>query len=159
MTLHAANGSQLSKSAAAAKTAAVPVTDPIVRVTEHLYEGFRPDGTSWPPSARRLKFYPGQEILQSELDALFPAATVTSISPATGVPAGGTTITIVGTNFTPTASASAVTFGGTNATDIVVVDDTTITCKTPAKTAGAYDVVVTTDAGAATKTAGFTYAA
>ncbi|MFG1977017.1 IPT/TIG domain-containing protein [Nonomuraea fuscirosea] len=158
MTLYGANGSQLTKTAAADKTESVPVTDPVIEVTENLYEGNRPDGSAWPPAGRKLKFYEGQLIRQSELDGMFPAATIDSITPATGAAAGGTTVTIKGSNFTPTVSASAVTFGGTNATDIKVVDDTTITCKTPAKTAGAYNVVVTSDAGAVTKTNGFTYA-
>lgn len=157
MTLYGANGSQLTKSQAEAKTEDVPVTDPVVEVTEHLYEGFRPEGTAFPPSGRRLKFYEGQLIRQSQLDALFPDATITSITPAEGPVEGGTAVTIRGTNFTPTSAANAVTFGGANATNIKVLDETTITCTTPARTAGEQDVVVTTDAGSVTKTDGFTY--
>ncbi|MGW0486178.1 IPT/TIG domain-containing protein [Nonomuraea sp. NPDC003214] len=159
MTLYAANGTQLTKTTAAAKVDDVPVTDPIVEVTEDLIEGFRPEGTTFPPQARRLWKTAGTLIRQSELDAMFPAGEITSVSPATGPAAGGTAITIKGRNFTPTASASAVTVGGANATDIVVVDEQTITCKTPAGTAGAQDVVVTTDAGAVTKVDVFTYTA
>ncbi|MET7335947.1 IPT/TIG domain-containing protein [Nonomuraea sp. NPDC005650] len=158
MTLYGANGGQLTKTAAAAKTSAVPVTDPVIKVNENLYEGVRPDGSAWPPAGRKLKFFEGQLIKQSELDALFPAAAITSITPATGAVAGGTNVTIRGKNFTPTAAANAVTFGGTNATNIKVVDDTTITCTTPAKTAGAVNVVVAADAGAVTATNGFTFA-
>lgn len=158
MTLYGANGSQLTKTAAAGKTAAVPVTDPVIRVTEHLYEGTRPDGSAWPPAGRRLKFHEGQLIKQSELDALFPAATIASITPATGPAAGGTNVTIKGKNFTPTTAANAVTFGGTNATNIKVVDDTTITCTTPARSAGAANVVVVTDAGNVTAANAFTFA-
>jgi hypothetical protein len=81
--------------------------------------------------------------------------TVTSITPATGTTAGGTAVTIVGTNLT---GATAVTLGGTAATSVVVVNDTHITAVTPAKTAGAKDVAVTTPAGTGTLTNGFTYA-
>lgn len=82
------------------------------------------------------------------------APTVTSLSPNTGAAAGGTAVTITGKDFT---GATAVTFGGTAGTSRVVVNDTTITIVTPAKTAGAYDVVVTTPSGSGTKTNGFTY--
>lgn len=92
-------------------------------------------------------------------DALYAAVendapTVTSLSPNTGAAAGGTAVTITGKDFT---GATAVTFGGTAGTSRVVVNDTTITIVTPAKTAGAYDVVVTTPAGSGTKTNGFTF--
>ncbi len=156
MTLYAANGStQLSKTAAQAKVAAVPVTDPVVQVTENLYEGSRPDGTDFPEGRKRLKFPQGALIRQSELDACFPAATVDSVAPATGGVAGGTTVKIKGTGFTP---GSTVTFGGTAATGVVVKDEKTITCVTPAKAAAAYAVAVTTDTGAASKANAFTYA-
>jgi CSLREA domain-containing protein/uncharacterized repeat protein (TIGR01451 family) len=81
--------------------------------------------------------------------------TIASITPATGPPAGGTPITIVGTNFTPGAT---VTIGGLAATSVVVVDATTITAVTPAHAAGTVDVMVTV-AGprSVTRTGGFQY--
>ncbi|MFD9947685.1 IPT/TIG domain-containing protein [Nonomuraea sp. NPDC059023] len=159
MTLYAANGTtQLTKTAAQAKVASVPVTDPVVRVTEHLYVGHRNDGTAYPPDGRRLKFYAGQLVKQSELDACFPAGVITSFS-VTSVPlAGGTLITLKGKNFTPTVAANAVTVGATNATEIKVIDEDTISFRAPAKTAGTYDVVVATDAGNVTATGALTYA-
>jgi len=54
-------------------------------------------------------------------------------------PAGGETITLTGTNF---KTGVNVTVGGTTAPTISVVNSTTITFTTPAKTAGDYDVVV-----------------
>jgi IPT/TIG domain len=69
---------------------------------------------------------------------------VTSVSPNTGLAAGGTAVTISGTGFT---GATGVTFGGTAATAVVVVNATTITCTSPAKAAGTYDVRVTTPNG------------
>jgi len=69
---------------------------------------------------------------------------VSSISPNTGLAAGGTAVTISGINFT---GATGVTFGGTAATAVAVVNANTITCTSPAKAAGTYDVVVTTPNG------------
>lgn len=70
--------------------------------------------------------------------------TVASVSPATGLAAGGTAVTISGTNLT---GATGVTFGGTAATAVVVVNSSTITCTAPAHAAGTVDVVVTTPKG------------
>ena len=84
------------------------------------------------------------------------APTATSIGPATGPIAGGTTVTIRGAALT---GASSVTIGGVAASSIVVVDATTITAVTPAHAAGAVDVVVTTPWGTFTGTGFFTYAA
>lgn len=69
--------------------------------------------------------------------------TVTSVSPNTGIPGGGTTVTITGTNFT---SATAVTFGGANATFFTIVSATSITARSPAGS-GTVHVTVTTAAG------------
>jgi MSHA biogenesis protein MshQ len=80
--------------------------------------------------------------------------TVTAISPTSGPTAGGTSVTITGTNFT---GATSVTIGGVAATGITVVNATTITATTPAGTAGAKNVVVTTPGGSGTGTNLFTY--
>ncbi|WP_274426302.1 beta strand repeat-containing protein [Chelativorans sp. YIM 93263] len=84
----------------------------------------------------------------------FPAPMITDIAPATGTTAGGTTVTITGTELT---GATAVTFGGTAANSFTVDSATQITATTPARAAGAADVVVTTPGGSATATGGFTY--
>ena len=82
--------------------------------------------------------------------------TVTSVSPNTGTTAGGTAVTITGTNF---ATGATVTFGGTAATNVVVVSSTSITATTPAHAAGAVTVVVTNTGGLNGSLAnGFTYA-
>ena len=83
-----------------------------------------------------------------------PAPTVLSVSPNNGTAAGATPVTITGTNFT---GATAVTFGGVAATSVVVVNATTITAVTPAGTAGAVNVAVTTPAGTGTGTGLYTY--
>ncbi len=72
-----------------------------------------------------------------------PAPTVTSINPITGPAAGGTAVTITGTNFrSPATVAFSDLGGGKAATGVVVVNPTTITATTPAHTAGLKDVVV-----------------
>ena len=70
---------------------------------------------------------------------LLTPPTVTSISPTSGVNAGGTTLTITGTNFSGT---TGVTIGGVAATNFSVANGTTITCTTPAGSLGAASVQV-----------------
>lgn len=93
-------------------------------------------------------------------DALYAAVetdapNITSIVPNTGLASGGTAVEIHGTDFT---GATVVTLGGTTFTSKVVVSDILITAVSPAKTAGPYDVVVTTPAGSDTLAGGFTTA-
>ena len=84
-----------------------------------------------------------------------PAPTVTSISPTSGSTVGGTAVSITGTGF---LAGATVKLGGTAATDVTVVNSTTITATTPAHAAGAVNVVVTnTDAQSGTLTNGYTY--
>ncbi|MEU8378697.1 IPT/TIG domain-containing protein [Streptosporangium sp. NPDC048865] len=155
MTLHNSAGAQLSKSAATALFTSVTDSDPLIEATANISERFDHDGANpaFPTDGQRIKFRKGQVIRTSELNACYPAATIDTITPATGPAAGGTAFAIAGTGFTP---GSTVTVGGTAATSIVVVSPTRITAVSPAKTAGAHNVVVTTDAGAVTKTGGFT---
>jgi hypothetical protein len=87
---------------------------------------------------------------------VYIAPTIASVSPDTGPDTGGTSITITGTNL---LGASAVRIGGTLATALAVVNSTTLTCVTPAGTAGARDVQVTVPGGSVTRTGGFTYVA
>ncbi|AKC82073.1 hypothetical protein IMCC26134_03475 [Verrucomicrobia bacterium IMCC26134] len=84
-----------------------------------------------------------------------PAPEVDVLSPATGLTTGGTSVTIYGINF---LGASSVTFGGTEAT-IVSVADTGISVTSPAHTAGAVNVVVTTPGGSSINAVTFTYEA
>lgn len=84
-----------------------------------------------------------------------PAPTIALIEPATGPIAGGTTVTITGLHFD---GATEVTFGGTAGTDLTVLSEAELRVTTPASTAGAKDVAVTTAFGTGTKTGGFTYA-
>jgi hypothetical protein len=76
-------------------------------------------------------------------DATSPPS-VSGVSPATGLAAGGTAVTISGNAFT---GATGVTFGGTAATAVVVVSPNTITATSPAHAVGTVDVIVTTPKG------------
>jgi hypothetical protein len=83
------------------------------------------------------------------------APTVASVTPASGSTLGGTAVTIAGTNF---AAGATVSFGGTAAANVVVVDNTSITATTPAHAAGAVAVTVTNlDTQSGTRANGFTY--
>ena len=83
------------------------------------------------------------------------AVTVTSVAPGSGSTSGGSAVTINGTGFNAGAS---VTFGGSAATNIVVVSSTQITARTPAHALGAVNVIVTnTDTSTGTLTNGYLY--
>ncbi len=84
-----------------------------------------------------------------------PAApTIASISPTSGSTAGGTQVTIVGTNLT---SASAVDFGSSAAASFTINSATSITATTPVGSAGVVNVSVATAGGTATDSAAFTF--
>lgn len=89
------------------------------------------------------------------LTAVVPS-TVTSINPSSGTASGGAGVTLTGTALT---GATSVTFGGVPATAVNVVNATTITAVTPAHAVGTVHVVVTTPAGTAQLSNGYTYLA
>ena len=86
------------------------------------------------------------------------APTVTGVSPTSGPLAGGTTVTITGSNL---SGATAVDFGVTPGTNVIATSATQITAVSPAETAGFADVTVVTVGGtSATSLADeFTYVA
>jgi IPT/TIG domain len=71
------------------------------------------------------------------------APTITSVTPANGPTAGGTTVTITGAGL---SGATAVAFGGTAAPSFTVNSGTSITAASPAGS-GTVDVTVTTPGG------------
>jgi len=84
-----------------------------------------------------------------------PAPTVSTISPASGTTAGGTTVSITGTGF---FAGATVSLGGTAATGVTVVSSTSITATVPAHAAGAVTVTVSnTDGQSGNLTNGYTY--
>ncbi len=85
------------------------------------------------------------------------APVISSISPASGSVAGGTAVTITGTNFT---GLSAVSFGDSAATSFVVNSPTQVTATSPAGIQGTIDVMLQTSAGGPSNTTAadaFTY--
>lgn len=80
---------------------------------------------------------------------------ITSVSPPSGLAAGGTQLTISGTGL---AGATSVTVGGATAS-VVSNSATALVVTTPAGTVGSADVVVTTASGSDTLAGGFTYTA
>ena len=93
-----------------------------------------------------------------EFNGVAPTPTVTALSPTTGPAAGGTVVTITGTNFT---GATGVRFGETAATNVTVVSATSITATAPAGT-GTKSVFVSTPEGISANNGtadDFTYAA
>jgi len=73
------------------------------------------------------------------------AATVTGVSPAFGLAAGGTAISIAGNGF---VDGALVSVGGVAATHVVVQSGNTITATTPQHAAGQVDVAVRNPGGA-----------
>jgi hypothetical protein len=65
---------------------------------------------------------------------------LTSISKASGTISGGTRVTLVGDHF---SEGLIVKFGGTLATDVTVINETTLTCRTPQHVQG--DVFVSVE--------------
>lgn len=82
--------------------------------------------------------------------------TITSVSSSSGPAAGGTMVTLTGTNLTGTTS---VTFDGMAGTSITNVSATSVTVVTPAHAAGAVNVVLTTSGGSVAHIGGFAYVA
>jgi hypothetical protein len=76
-----------------------------------------------------------------------PPPALTAIDPNTGTRSGGTYVTITGTNFVP---GMTVTIGGSAATNVVVVNATTITARTPPYPPGSAAVIATNPLGQST---------
>lgn len=163
MAIQKADGTVLTKTALQALTTAVPSTR--VTVNQDIYRTY-----NYPPydgtqpqignrftrfeGERALLFKSGEVVEQAEIDALFPTATATAITPATGPAAGGTAVVITGTNL---SGVTGVTFGGTAGTSFSVLGQSQVRVTTPAKTAGTYSVVLADDAGNVTMTNAYIY--
>lgn len=159
MGLYNTAGARITKAAFPAADA----PDPLKRVTADVYstkhhdQGTRPaDTRDGVPegSIKTLLYKAGTILRQSQIDALFPPATIVSVSPTTGPAAGGTVVTITGTNLD---GVSEVKFGATAGTNLKVLSAGRIQVTSPAGSAGAVNVVVADEAGPVTKTNGYTY--
>lgn len=86
---------------------------------------------------------------------VLPAPTVGSISASSGFAGGGLLVTISGSHF---KSGATVAFGATNATNVTVVSNNSITVKVPAGSVGSVAVKVTNpDGQSGSKSSAFTY--
>jgi hypothetical protein len=77
-------------------------------------------------------------------DYAFSGLSVTSVSPSSGPPSGGTRVTVTGSDFT---GATSVTFANTPGTKLRVINDSTIVVTSPALSPRTANVVVTTPDG------------
>lgn len=84
------------------------------------------------------------------IQALF----VNSAYPNTGVIAGGEEIYVYGTGFD---EFTTIEIGGSAATGVTLIDDTSLSCTTPSSSEGFADIVVTKGAESVTLTDGFQY--
>jgi streptogramin lyase len=98
---------------------------------------------------------PGGTVTLPNAFTYLPLPVITSVSPSAGPLAGGTAITIAGTGFLP---GTAVAVGGVSATNVVVLNATTVTAVTPAvQVTGTVAVSLATLAGVAVLPGAFTY--
>ncbi len=96
------------------------------------------------------------DTLTVSCDANVIPVTLTDVTPTVGLYQGGTMLTLTGTGFT--ADVTTVDIGSQTALDIVVVDDNTITCTTPAVDfVGLVDVGISNSFGSETITDAFLY--
>jgi IPT/TIG domain-containing protein len=87
---------------------------------------------------------PGAGWVQANDAVVVPSPIVTAITPSHGLVGGGVAITIKGNYF---SLGATVKFDSTAATSVVVVDQYTITCVSPAHSAGTVTVIVTNPDG------------
>ena len=155
MTFYNAAGTRLTETTFNALLTNPDDAPVLKKVTANIFQSYTEgEGAGGFEKASRLAFVAGQVVDQDMVDGLFKTATFASITPASGLAAGGTAVTIKGTDFSGTAG---VTIGGNAATNFKVVDNTTITCTTAAHTAGATAVVIQDDAGDVTAAGAFTF--
>jgi hypothetical protein len=159
MGVYDTTGTRLTKAQVLSAAPAWTDPDPIRVVGSQFirkipYSGME-DPTKVEGRETQILANPGDHVRESVINSWFPAADITSLSPATGVQAGGTVVTATGVNLD---GVTAVTVGGAAATALTYVDPDHIKFTTPAHSgAGAVNVVVTDDSGTDTETGAFTY--
>lgn len=95
----------------------------------------------WLLRTRRVMRMPGRNVTgEVEPEPPGPPPVLTSIAPTSGPPEGGTACTLTGTDF---VDGCTVTFGGVEATSVVFVDSTEVTCVSPAGAEGVVNVTLT----------------
>ena len=88
--------------------------------------------------------------------AIQSGITLIAINPASGAASGGTGFTLTGTGLT---GATGIAFDGVAASNVNVINSTTVTGVTPSHAAGVVDVVINTPSGSAMLANGYTYVA
>ncbi|HYR27601.1 MAG TPA: IPT/TIG domain-containing protein, partial [Thermoanaerobaculia bacterium] len=108
--------------------------------------------------ATRLQIYSpgGRVVAWLDVEVVKTEVVVTSVTPPVGPPSGGTAVTINGRGF---VAPCTVSFGGSSATGIAVVDETTIRATTSARAAGTVAATVTCSGQTGTLANAFTYVA
>lgn len=86
---------------------------------------------------------------------VLPPPTISLLGTTTGPPAGGTSVTIAGSNF---AEVEGVSFGSIPASSFTVDSDGLITAVSPAGVVGSVPITITTIAGTVTSAQQFAYA-
>ncbi|MBI3819186.1 MAG: IPT/TIG domain-containing protein [Planctomycetes bacterium] len=98
----------------------------------------------------------GEDILYcGSIEVMPPVQTINNVAPVSGTTAGGTAVTITGTNFSGTP---LVVFGDALGTSVNVNSATQITVTSPAHASGAVDIVIINSGGEEARSAGaFTF--
>jgi len=123
-----------------------------IRVTVPAGTLGKADVTVTNPDGQSVTLTGGYEYVKP---AAKPAPAITSVTPASGLEAGGNVISIAGTNF---VNGITATIGGKVATVSMYYDATQINVKVPAGTAGKADVVLTNpDGQSVTLASGYEY--
>jgi hypothetical protein len=146
MTVKDTSGAAVAK----ASVTATPVVDGRVTIGQDLFDVVTVGGRTRTFVLARA----GARVHPREIDRWYPAASITAVTPSVGLTAGGTAITVTGQNL---SGVTAVTVGGIAATALLIRNDHTLTCVTPAHTAGAANVVASTQTGPATAVGAFTF--
>lgn len=109
---------------------------------------------TWPVTLTSYPDSSGNNVYVYTDDGVFSGSAVPAITSVLPGSAGeGDLVTITGVRFTGVTGATGVKFGGTNAAEYVVLNDTTIVASLPAGSAGSAAVVVTNGAGASNSAA------
>ena len=115
-----------------------------------------PPGTAGPADVVIYAYAGGPELVRKTGGFTYTELSVKSVTPTSGLTTGEEPITITGTGFSGGATPT-VTIGGTPATSVTVINDTTITATTPAHAKGTVDVMVSLDGRQATASGAYTF--
>lgn len=118
-----------------------------------LYKKYTLSGQAF-EGTEAVALIPGRNYAKTQISALFPTATVTSVTPATGLHTGTVAgVVMKGQNL---GGVTAISINSVAATAVTVVSDSQVTFTAPAQSAaGTYNIVITDDSGTVTVTNGW----